>query len=180
MFTSKTLLPVAVFLAVLPPTPVTASPQDYVVMGTPLVNIRTGPSTDHMVIGQARKGDVFKVLGETEEWYQVLLFSGEPRYVVKADFVYPLAEDDLVEGHEMYLPTSTARARSIFWDTELGLDRAAREASEIIPVYLNRERHALLKKVLEDRILLEMFHIHGVQPALYAELVQEARKEGWG
>lgn len=156
-----------------------AAPQDYVVMGTPLVNLRTGPSTQAMVIGRAEKGDIFKVVGQTEEWYRIVMFSGEPRYVTKSDFVYPLEESQLVEGHAMHLPVSTARARSIFWDTEEGLDRAAREALEIMPGTLNRERYTVLKRVFEDRILLEMFHIHGIQPALYRDLVAEARKEGW-
>jgi hypothetical protein len=176
----KPLFPAIIFLAGLLSAPAPASPQDYVVMGTPLVNLRTGPSTSAMVIGRAQKGDIFRVVGETEGWYEVLLFSGEPRFVVKADFVYPLLQDSLVEGHDMILPTSTARARSIFWDTESGLDRAAREASEVIPVHFNRERHTVLKKIFEDRILLEMFHIHGLQPALYGELVATARREGWG
>ncbi|MBT8397915.1 MAG: hypothetical protein KJN92_13165, partial [Gemmatimonadetes bacterium] len=125
------------------------------------------------------KGDIFKVVGQTEEWYEVLMFSGEPRYVTKADFVYPLAQADLLESHGMSLPASTARSRSIFWDTEKGLDRAAREALELIPATLNRARYNVLKKVLEDKILLEMFHIHALQPALYRGLVAEARREGW-
>ena len=41
--------------------------QDYVVMGTPLVNLRTGPSTGAMVIGRAEKGDLFEVIGEDGE-----------------------------------------------------------------------------------------------------------------
>jgi hypothetical protein len=178
-------LSVVLLLAAATPLGVRAAPQesaglqDYVVMGTPLVNLRTGPSTNAMVIGRAEKGDIFKVVGETEGWYRILLFSGEPRYVTKSEFVYPLSRLDLVEDHGMDLPTSTARARSIFWDTEKGLDRAAREALEIIPATLNRTRYNTLKKVLEDKILLEMFHIHGIQPALYGELVAEARKEGW-
>lgn len=153
--------------------------QDYVVMGTPLVNVRTGPSTGSMVVGRAEKGDIFEVVGEEDGWYKIRMFSTVPRYVVKADFVYPLTRPDLVEGHGMILPTSTARIRSIFWDTEEGLDRAAREATEVIPVTLNRDRHTYLKQVLEDRVLLEMFHIHGVQPALYRELLGEARKAHW-
>jgi SH3-like domain-containing protein len=161
------------------PSGIHAAPQEYVVMGTPLVNLRTGPSTTAMVIGRAEKGDIFKVVGQTEEWYKILMFSGAPRYVTKSDFVYPLEQKDLVDGHRMSLPASTARSRSIFWDTESGLDRAAREALEIIPATLNRERYTVLKKILEDKILLEMFHIHGIQPALYRDLVSEARKEGW-
>jgi uncharacterized protein YraI len=172
-------LPAVLLLGVVlvPPPPVSA--QDYVVMGTPLVNLRTGPSTHAMVIGRADKGDIFKVVGQTDEWYEIQMFSSESRYVTKADFVYPLGTDELLEGHEMSLPTSTARCRSIFWDTEEGLDRAAREAAEVLPPSLNRERYGKLKKILEDRILLEMFHIHGVQPALYRDLLAEARRERW-
>lgn len=159
--------------------PAQAAPQDYVVMGTPLVNLRTGPSTNAMIIGRAEKGDIFEVVGQREEWYEIRMFSGETRFVTRSDFVYPLSSDGVEEGHGMSLPTSTARCRSIFWDTEEGLDRAAREALEIIPPTLNRERYTVLKKILEDRILLEMFHIHGIQPALYRDLVAEARREGW-
>ena len=173
-FLSVVLLPMAAN-----PGDLWGAPQDYVVMGTPLVNLRTGPSTNAMVIGRAEKGDVFRVMGQTEEWYRILMFSGEPRYVTKSEFVYPLKEEQLVAGHEMELPHSTSRTRSIFWDTEEGMDRAAREALEIIPATLNRERYSVLKKILEDRILLEMFHIHGIQPALYGELVSEARKAKW-
>jgi len=173
----------AMFAAILlgPALPLTASasPQDYVVMGTPLVNLRTGPSTNAMVIGRAEKGDIFKVLGQTEDWYQILMFSGEVRYVTRSSFVYPLNADGIKEGHQMLLPASTARCRSVFWDTEKGLDRAAREAMEIIPPSMNLKRYTAFKKILEDRILLEMFHIHGVQPALYRTLVSQARKEGW-
>lgn len=174
------LVSVLLLLTAVPREGLRGAPQDYVVMGTPLVNLRTGPSTGSMVIGRAGKGDIFTVVGETEEWYKILMFSGEPRFVIKADFVHPLNRDELQEGHHMALPPSTARARSIFWDTESGLDRAAREALEIVPATMNRERYTHLKKILEDKILLEMFHIHGVQPALYQELVAQARREGWG
>jgi hypothetical protein len=179
MYTRSIPLPVALLLLALSSQGLYAAPQDYVVMGNPLVNLRTGPSPNAMVIGRADKGDIFRVVGQTEEWYEILMFSGEARYVTKAEFVYPLQDTELTEGHGMSLPTSTARCRSIFWDTEKGMDRAAREALEIIPATLNRERYTVLKRILEDRILLEMFHIHGIQPALYRELVAEARREGW-
>ena len=174
------LLVVALLLGVVEPEPLLGAPQEYVVMGTPLVNLRTGPSTNAMVIGRAEKGDIYRVLGQSEDWYEILMFSGESRFVTKADYVYPLETRQLADGHRMALPPSTARARSIFWDTEQWLDRAAREALEILPATLNRERYRVLKKILEDRILLEMFHIHGIQPALYRDLVAEARREGWG
>lgn len=173
------ILPMVLLLGSLLPDAGSAEPQDYVVMGTPLVNLRTGPSTEAIVIGRAEKGDIFQVVGQTEEWYQILMFSGETRYVTRSDFVYPLSRDSLSAAHGMTVPASTAQARSIFWDTEAGLDRAAREASEVIPRTLNLERHTVLRKILEDRILLETFHIHGLQPAVYQDLVAEARRERW-
>lgn len=166
----------------LPPPMVPDSAPDeysYVVMVKPQVNIRTGPSLDALVIGKAEKGDVFRVVREIDGWFEVLAFSGEVRYVTNADYVYPLRDDQIVVGHRVFLPESTARARALFWDTERGLDRAAREASEIIPPSINRRINSKLRKILEDKILLEMFHIHGVQPAVYQDLVAEARKEGW-
>lgn len=166
----------------LPPPMVPDSAPDeysYVVMGKPHVNIRTGPSLDALVIGKAEKGDVFKVVREIDGWFEVVVFSGEVRFVTNADYVYPLRDHQIVDGHRVFLPESTARARSLFWDTERGLDRAAREASEIIPPSVNRHINTRLRKILEDKILLEMFHIHGVQPAVYQDLVAEARKEGW-
>ncbi|MFC1662100.1 SH3 domain-containing protein [Gemmatimonadota bacterium] len=163
-----------------PQAPEAASPEySYVVMGKPHVNIRTGPSMDAMVIGKAEKGDVFQVVREIENWFEVLMFSGEVRYVTNADYVYPLTEEQIVEGHRLFLPPSSARSRAVFWDSERGLDRAAREASEIVPATMNREIYTRFRKIMEDRILLEMFHIHGVQPAVYGDLVAEARREGW-
>jgi hypothetical protein len=179
MFKLFSILSAGLLLMLAHPDDLSGTPQEYVVMGTPLVNLRTGPSTHAMVIGRAEKGDIFKVLGQTDEWYRILMFSGEARYVTKADFVYPLQREELIPGHEMDLPNSTARTRAIFWDTEEGMDRAAREAFEIIPPTLNRERYDTLKKILEDRILLEMFHIHGLQPALYGDLVSAARRNRW-
>ena len=179
MSRSYLILPVALLLGAPLPAAGSPEPQDFVVMGTPLVNLRTGPSTDAMVIGRAGKGDIFPVVGQTEDWYQILMFSGETRYVTRSDFVYPLSRGQLIEAHGMSLPASTARVRAVFWDTEAALDRAAREASEVIPRTLNLERHTVLRKILEDGILLETFHIHGIQPALYRDLVAEARREGW-
>ncbi len=104
------LLVVALLLGVVEPEPLLGAPQEYVVMGTPLVNLRTGPSTNAMVIGRAEKGDIYRVLGQSEDWYEILMFSGESRFVTKADYVYPLETRQLADGHRMALPPSGHRA----------------------------------------------------------------------
>jgi hypothetical protein len=53
----------------------------------------------------------------------------------------------------------------------MGVDRAQREADELVPRTVDGPSHDRLRRVLEDRILLEMFHIYGVQPALFEPLM---------
>lgn len=152
-----------------------AHAQEYVVMGTPHVNLRTGPGTDFVVVGKAQKGDLFQVTGETDGWWEVRMFSGVPRYVSKEVRVYPLRADELLPDHGMSLPESAARCRSIQGSVLLGLDRAQREAEELLPKEVHALLHDELRSVLEDRILLEMFHIYGLQPTLFPELMALAR-----
>ncbi len=41
------------------------------------VNIRFSPSTSSQIIASARKGDIFKLEGEEQGWYEISMFSGE-------------------------------------------------------------------------------------------------------
>lgn len=159
----------AAALALAPP--VLAAEQDYLVMGTPHVNVRTGPGTGYAVVGKAEKGDLFQITGETEGWWEVRMFSGDARFISKEVRVYPLTASQIVPGHAMILPESPALCRSMHRSVLMGLDRAQREAEELLPRDVEPGYHDDLRRVLEDRILLEMFHILGVQPALYGELM---------
>jgi hypothetical protein len=150
--------------------------QDYIVMGTPLVNIRTGPGTDYVIVGRADKGDIFKVVGKVEGWYEIAMFSGDTRYVVSADYVYPLSQGSLVPGHGMVLAEFSKALHPICLDIQEAQKRAEREAAELIPASVDNARHSNLRKVMEDRIILEVLHIHGLQPALYGELMQKATR----
>ncbi|MCD4681203.1 MAG: SH3 domain-containing protein, partial [Bacteroidales bacterium] len=87
--------------------------QEYIVMGTPLVNIRTGTGTDSYIIARASKGDVFKVVRKQSGWYEIEMFTGERRYVVEANFVYPLTIADIQKRPDMDLP-SEIRCKSIY------------------------------------------------------------------
>ena len=170
---------IAVVLAILHVLAAPVLCQDYIVMGTPKVNIRTGPSTDHVIIGSTGKGDIFEVVGRVGNWHKVAVFSGEPRFVIAADYVYVLTPEQLVAGHGMALPASEKRCRSLFRSVQMARKRAQREAEEIVPASVDAPCHAVLRKIVEDRVILEVFDLYGVQPALYADLVKRASEHGW-
>ncbi|MCK4678391.1 MAG: SH3 domain-containing protein, partial [Bacteroidales bacterium] len=151
----------------------TALSQDYIVMGTPQVNIRTGPGTDYVIIGRAEKGDIYIVVDKKEGWYEITMFSGENRYVCDKDYVYPLQQSGFVPGHNMTLPESEVKRISIYRSVQKVKERAAMEANEIIPTSVSEEKNMVLRKILEDRLILETLHIYGFQPALYEELMRD-------
>lgn len=148
-----------------------AQAQTYVVMGTPHVNLRTGPGTEHAVVAKAQKGDIFHVTGQTDGWWEIRMFSGAARFVSKAVRVYPLEPSQLVVGHAMALPESPERCRAMRQSVLMALERAQREAEELLPRVVDVPAHERLRRVLEDRILLETFHIYGLQPALFEPLM---------
>ena len=161
----------ALIAAALSPSTARAAPQTYVVMGTPHVNVRTGPGTEYAVVAQAEKGDIFHVTGQTDGWWEVRMFSGEARFVSKEVRVYPLEPSQLVEEHNMALPVSAVRCRSVYQSVLMAVDRAQREAEELVPRAVDGASHDRVRRVLEDRILLETFHNYGVQPALFEPLM---------
>ena len=48
------------------------------------VNIRFSPSTSSQNLATARKGDIFKLVGEMQGCYPILMFSGGYRYIHKS------------------------------------------------------------------------------------------------
>lgn len=154
--------------------------QEYIVMGTPMVNIRTGPSTDHVIVGRAEKGDIFRVIKKNGDWLQIAMFTTDHRYVFSASYVYPLTTKDLVSGHRMELadyPDETKR--SLYRSLQQAKGRAQREADELIPTSIDEERNTNFRRTMEDRIILEMMHIYDFQPALFDDLVGEGEKSNW-
>ena len=172
------LLPASALAAALLTLPAVASAQKYVVMGTPHVNLRTGPGTEYVVVGKAQKGDIFRVSGQTDGWWEIEMFSGDARYVSKDVRVYPLEDDQLVDGHNMRLPESAVRCNSMRQSVLMGVDRATTEANELLPLNVDPARHEKLRRVLEDQILLDMFHNYGLQPAMFDSLMERQWRGG--
>ena len=149
--------------------------QEYLVMGTPAVNLRTGPGTDFVIVGKAEKGDLFSVAGQTDEWWEVRMFCEASRYVSKSVRAYPLAASEVVPQHGLALPESLEQRRLMRRSVLAGMARAGREAEELLPLSVDAARHEALREVMEDRILLEMFHVLGLQPAAFDDLMEEGR-----
>ena len=53
------------------------SADQYVQVTGDNVNIRFSPSTSSQIITTARKGDIFELEGEEQEWYEISMFSGD-------------------------------------------------------------------------------------------------------
>lgn len=151
-----------------------AQSEEYIVMGTPLVNIRTGPTMENAVVGRAEKGDVFTVTAAEGDWIEIEMFTSDHRYVHAASYVYPLSIDQLVPGHRMSLPESASTLQDVYRHIASARQRAQTEADEILPEAVDAERHGHLLRILEDRMILEVMHADGIQPALYADLVGRA------
>ncbi|MGD8628436.1 MAG: SH3 domain-containing protein [bacterium] len=152
--------------------PVSAFSREYVVTISRNINLRTGPGTDRFIIGRAWKGDIYELVDEAGNWYEILMFSGDYRYISKS-WAARLTEDQLLPGHNMSLPADGDRLNSLYLDILHARERAGREADEIIPPLENEDRNRILRNILEDRHILEVMQIYSIQPALYCEIVNE-------
>lgn len=147
-----------------------AATPDFVVLGAFDVNLRAGPGTEHVVIGQADKGDLFICTGERDGWYRIEMFSGVDRYV-SSRYAYPLTRAQIVPGHRLRLPDETT-GRALRAAVRVALELAERETAAAIP-QADAERRRPHRAVLEDRLLLATFHQYGVQPAIYRALLDD-------
>ena len=86
----------------------TARAQNYVVLNTFDVNIRTGPGIDHFIVCSANKGEIFKLVNKDNDWLEIEMYSGDNRFVHR-DLVYFLEE--FVPGHRMTLPKSEGKSK---------------------------------------------------------------------
>lgn len=151
---------------------------DYVIPRGSGVYIRTGPSTSRFVIGEASKGEIYNFIAEVDGWYKIELFTGEYRYISKS-FSARLKESEVVSQHYFVLPSSKGKRRNIYERILRAKRRAQREAEEIIPGTLDKERNTRYRKILEDRYILKVFQNHTVHPGLYRDLIEEGVSKAW-
>jgi hypothetical protein len=143
------------------------------------VNIRTAPSLTAVVVAVAEKGDVFEVRGKMLEWFEIVLFSGEERYVSRT-LATPV-------DYTPVLPRLTVERQRIFRALKSAERRAGAQAALKYPV-MNRYgrpipgnvvRKIAHERLLNDRYKLRVIQESGLQPPIYEELIDEAVKENW-
>lgn len=71
-----------------------------------VVNIRSGPSTSHQIIGTVKKGDRMTRLNQTSDWYNVRLANGQTGWIFGL-LVQPVANGSVAESAP---PTEQANA----------------------------------------------------------------------
>jgi len=149
--------------------------QEYVIIKTKNVNIRTNPSTDSFIVGQSNKGDIYEMIGEEGEWFVIKLFSENPRYINKCCAAKP--EDPIFS--RFVLPESSDQCESIYTSIQAIKYRARREATELIPPTVDEKLNMNMQHILEDMHILELFEIYDLNPAVYPLLIELAVNNNW-
>lgn len=63
-----------------------------VIVTSPALNVRSGPSTSHSVVGKLREGHVVKILGNAMGWYYIQLPDGRYGWIMAKYTVPYMAE----------------------------------------------------------------------------------------
>jgi hypothetical protein len=161
-----------IFAALIVTMAVTAySADQYIQVTGDNVNIRFSPSTSSQIITVARKGDIFKLEGEEQEWYAISMFSGEYRYIHKSLaqelFYEPIAPGSVSVRQQMY------RA---FWDLE---GKAMAEADRRHPPTVDVMKNIEYSRILEDKYKLAVVHQFNTQAPIYTKIAVEGAENSW-
>lgn len=148
---------------------------DYIVTISKNVNIRTEPYIDAFIIGRAKKGDLFKYQGETEKWYKIEMFSGEIRYIGKTVSAR-LTKEQILPGHNMILPDSEKELKMLCKAISDAIKRSEKEADEIIPISISKERHNNYLSIRKEINILYIIHQYNIQPVLYSKIIKKTGK----
>jgi hypothetical protein len=147
------------------------SADQYVQVTGDNVNIRFSPSTSSQIITVARKGDIFKLEGDEQDWYEISMFSGEYRYIHKSLgqelFYEPIMPGSVSLRQQMY------RA---FWDLE---GKAMAEADRRHPPTLDVMKNIQYSRILEDKYKLEVVHQFNTQAPIYIQIAVEGAENNW-
>jgi hypothetical protein len=153
--------------------------EDYVRITGAEVNIRTAPSLAAVVVAVAEEGDVFEVRGKMLDWFEIVLFSGEERYISRS-LATPV-------DYTPILPSLTAEAQRVFRVLK-GAERRANAQARLKypivnrygrPIPANVPKKIGHERLLNDRYKLQVMRESGLQPPVYGLLIDEATKEDW-
>lgn len=134
-------------------------------------NIRAAATQSASLVVTARRGDVFELVGESESWYQIQLFSGELRHVHKS-----LAQEVLYESE---VPEEDSLRRQIFQALNEAEDRLIKEANQRFPPDTSLQKNLQHQIQLRDKYKLEVMHRLNSQTPLYRRIFIEGLRKDW-
>ena len=147
------------------------SADQYVQVTGDNVNIRFSPSTSSQIVTVARKGDIFKLEGDEQDWYEISMFSGEYRYIHKSLgqelFYEPITPEGVSVRQQMY------RA---FRDLE---GKAMAEADRRYPPTVDVMKNIGYSRILEDKYKLAVVHRLNIQAPIYTKIAVEGAEKNW-
>lgn len=131
--------------------------------------IRAAPNSGSTGVVSAHAGDIFKLEGDKDGWYQISMFGGEYRYIF----------------HSLAQPIDTAPAlpgdldvrRRVFVELVHAQDRAVSQAQRRFPSDYSSEID--YERLLYDRYELPILERYHVTPARYTSLIVEGAKKNW-
>ena len=123
-------------------------------------NIFLNPNTNATVVAEARVGDVFTLSDVSGDWYEIYMFSGEPRYLHQS-----VAQDTTASAP---LPSSANTACREIVNAQ---DRATRESEQRYPNDFSQRID--YERLLMDKYEMPIFHKYALPPAQNSKLVVE-------
>ncbi len=134
-------------------------------------NIRSGPSTSSTLVATSRKGDIFQLVEETENWYLIRMFSGSDRYLYKT-----LGR---MTPYEPALPGTIEERRKVFREWKESDREAKNDADRRYPPESSLERNLTYFQLQSDRKKLDIAHKNNLQPPDLRRIVLEGNFKGW-
>ncbi len=167
-FVHRSLLTGSLLLAL---TGSALSANQYVEITAYRANIRSGPATSASLVVTAHRGDVFELLDEGQNWYQLHLFSGEVRHLHKS-LAQPIS-------YQPEVPENTSLRRQIFQALNEAEERVIQEADRRFPPNTRLGRNLQYQTQLRDKYKLEVMHRLDAQPPVYRRISIEGLQKSW-
>jgi len=137
------------------------------------VNIRFAPNASSDVVAKAEENDIFKLSSEEGmekgDWYSVLLFAGEWRYIHKS----------LAKRTQSQSQMPTERVKRKLFNSMRNIERRAMDEADRMFSPKDYAKNIDYQRVLIDRYKLDLFRKFNVQPTHAEEIILEGIGKKW-
>lgn len=134
--------------------------QEYIQIVRSDINIRLLPSTSEAIVGTALLGEVYEIIGQNATWYQVVLPSGQSRWIYKTLAIptedIPFLSTALIDNYSIQNELIQAKQQALN-------DSHIETISNLDVTQINN--------LLIDRYSLIILQKNSVSPCLYKEII---------